>query len=144
MRFLVLIKADAATEAGVLPDETMIAAMTRYNEKLANAGVLLAAEGLYPSARGARVTYSDDKPRVTGGPFTEANGLIAGYWLWQCASLDEAIAWVERGPFGGPVEIEIRELFKAAGFGATLSPELRQRSARVTAKMTMNAERKAA
>ena len=137
MRFMLLIKADQNTEAGVLPSEEMLAAMTRYNEELARAGVLLAGEGLQPSSKGARVKFSGDKRTVTDGPFTEAKELIAGFWLIQAKSKEEAIEWVKRcpNPLEGEAEIEIRQVFEAEDFGPEFTPELREAEERVRAQV---------
>ena len=139
MRVMVLMPADKNSEAGVLPDEKLIAGMVKYNEDLVKAGVMLAGEGLQPSSKGARVRFSSGKRTVIDGPFTETNELIAGYWLWQVKSLDEAIEWVKRLPdyleregwtppedYEGDFEIEIRPVFETAEFAAELSPELRE------------------
>src|ERR671924_1464326 len=116
MRFMVLVKATEASEAGVLPDETLLTEMSQYNEELANAGVLLAGEGLHPSSKGARVRFSGEKRTVIDGPFPETKELIAGFWLWQCKSLEEAVEWLKRAPFED-TEVEIRQVFEAADFG---------------------------
>ena len=136
MRFLILLKADQTTEAGVLPDETLLAEMGRYNEEMANAGVLLAAEGLQPSSKGARVRFSDGVRTVIDGPFTEANELIAGFWMIQVKSKEEAIEWVKRcpNPLGGEAEIEIRQVYEAEDFGAEFTPELREAEERLRAR----------
>ena len=128
MRFMVMIRADAQTEAGVLPSEELLTAMGRFNEELVKAGVMLAGEGLQPSAKGARVRFDGAKQTVIDGPFAETKELIAGYWLWQVDSLDEAIAWVKRcpNPTGVEAEIEIRQVFEAEDFGAEFTPELRE------------------
>ena len=137
MRFMILLKADQNTEAGVLPSEEMLAAMTKYNEELARAGVLLAGEGLHPSSKGARVKFSGDKRTVTDGPFTEAKELIAGFWLIQVKSKEEAIEWVKRcpNPLEGEAEIEIRQVFEAEDFGPEFTPELREAEERVRAQV---------
>jgi hypothetical protein len=133
MRFMILVKADKNTEAGVLPDEKLLTEMGKYNEELVKAGVLLAAEGLQPSSKGARVQFSGEKRTVTDGPFTEAKELIAGFWLWQVKSKEEAIEWVKRcpNPTGTEAEIEIRQVFEAEDFGAELTPELREAEERM-------------
>ena len=137
MRFMILLKADQNTEAGVLPTEAMLAAMTKYNEELARAGVLLAGEGLHPSSKGARVKFSGDKRTVTDGPFTEAKELIAGFWLIQVKSKEEAIEWVKRcpNPLEGEAEIEIRQVFEAEDFGPEFTPELREAEERLRAQV---------
>ena len=137
MRFMILVKADKNSEAGVLPDEKLLTEMGKFNEELAKAGVLLAAEGLQPSSKGARVKFSGDKRTVTDGPFTEAKELIAGFWLWQVKSKEEAIEWVKRCPNpmpGTESEIEIRQVFEAEDFGAEFTPELRKQEERVRAQ----------
>ncbi|HYZ33361.1 MAG TPA: YciI family protein, partial [Crenalkalicoccus sp.] len=135
MRFMLLLKADATTEAGALPSEELLAAMGRYNEELAKAGVLLAGEGLQPSAKGARVHFSGTGRSVTRGPFPVSDGLIAGFWMFQVASLEEAIAWAKRcpNPLKGDAEIEIRQVFEAEDFGEALTPELRLQEERLRA-----------
>jgi len=137
MRFMVLVKADANTEAGVLPDEKLLAEMGKFNEELAKAGVLLAGEGLHPSSKGARVRFSGATRTVTDGPFPEAKELIAGFWLWQVASKEEAIEWVKRcpNPTGTDSEIEIRQVFEADDFGPALTPELREAEERLRAQV---------
>jgi hypothetical protein len=134
MRFMVIVKATPNSEAGKMPSEELLAAMGRFNEELANAGVLLAAEGLQPSARGTRVTFASGKRTVTDGPFAETKELVAGFWLWQCKSKEEAIAWVKRCPDPMPGEesvIEIRQVFELDDFGAAFTPELRAQEARL-------------
>jgi len=133
MRFMILVKADPASEAGVLPDEKILTEMGRYNEELAKAGVLLAGEGLHPSSKGARVRFSGAKRTVIDGPFTEAKELIAGFWIIEVKSKDEAIEWVKRcpNPFDGESEIEIRQVFEAADFGDAFTPELREAEERL-------------
>ncbi|MGH8868369.1 MAG: YciI family protein [Actinomycetes bacterium] len=130
MRFMVMVKADADTEAGVLPSEELLTAMSRYNEELAKAGVLLAGEGLHPSSKGARVRFSGDKRTVVDGPFTETKELVAGFWLLDVRSRDEAIEWVKRcpNPLEGESEIEIRQVFEADDFGEAYTPEARERN----------------
>jgi hypothetical protein len=130
MRVMVLVKADKNSEAGVLPDEKLLTEMTEFNEELAKAGVMLAGEGLQPSSKGARVRFAGGKKTVIDGPFTEAKELVAGFWLWQVKSLDEAIEWLKRAPFEG-TEVEIRPVFEAADFGDALTPELREREERL-------------
>jgi hypothetical protein len=137
MRFMILIKADKNTEAGVMPDEKLLTAMGKFNEELVKAGVLLAGEGLHPSSRGARVRFSGDKRTVIDGPFAETKELIAGFWLWQVKSKEEAIEWVKRcpNPTGSEAEIEIRQVFEAEDFGAEFTPELREQEERLRAEM---------
>ena len=129
MRFVVFLKADETTEAGVLPSEEIIAAMTKYNEELVKAGVMLAGEGLGPSSRGARVKFEGGKKTVTDGPFTESKELVAGFWILQCKSLDEAIEWVKRSPLDGGAEVEIRQIFEAEDLGEGFTPELQAKEA---------------
>jgi hypothetical protein len=129
MRFMVIVKASKDSEAGVLPSAELLDAMGKFNDELAKAGVLLAGEGLHPSSKGARVTFSGEKRTVTDGPFPETKELIAGYWLWQLNSMEEAIEWVKRCPNPMPDtegEIEIRQVFEAADFGPAMTPELRE------------------
>jgi hypothetical protein len=137
MRFMVIVKANKDTEAGVLPSEELLTAMGNYNEELVKAGVMLAGEGLQPSSKGARVEFSGSKRTVIDGPFTEAKELIAGFWLWQCRSLDEAIEWAKRcpNPTGEESELEIRQVFEAADFGAEFTPELREQEERLRAQV---------
>ena len=133
MRFMILLKADKTTEAGALPDEKILTAMSHYNEELVKAGVMLAGEGLQPSSKGARVTFSGTKRTVTDGPFPDAKGLIAGFWMIKVKSKEEAIEWVKRcpNPFQGEAEIEIRQVFEAEDFGAEFTPELREAEERM-------------
>ena len=137
MRFMVIVKADANSEAGVMPDEKLLTDMGKFNEELVNAGIMLAGEGLHPSSRGARVKFSGSKRIVTDGPFAETKELIAGFWIWQVKSLEEAIEWVKRVPNpmpGTESEIEIRQVFEAEDFGDALTPELREQDARLRAQ----------
>jgi hypothetical protein len=133
MRFMVMIKSNEDTEAGVMPSQELRTAMGQYNEELVNAGVMLAGEGLQPSSKGARVKFSGDKRTVIDGPFTEAKELIAGFWLIQAKSREEAIEWVKRcpNPTGGESEIEVRQVFEADDFGDALTPELREAEERL-------------
>jgi hypothetical protein len=134
---MILVKATKNSEAGVLPDEKLLTEMGKYNEELAKAGVLLAGEGLQPSSKGARVRFSGDKRTVIDGPFAETKELIAGYWLWQVKSKEEAIEWVKRCPNpmpGEESEIEIRQVFEADDFGAEFTPELREQEERLRAQ----------
>jgi hypothetical protein len=137
MKFMILIKADKNTEAGVMPDEKLLTEMGKYNEELVKAGVLLAGEGLHPSSKGARVRFSGEKRTVIDGPFTETKELIAGFWLWQVKSKEEAIEWVKRcpNPTGMEAEIEIRQVFDAEDFGAEFTPELRAQEERLRAEV---------
>ncbi|HEY0394447.1 MAG TPA: YciI family protein [Candidatus Elarobacter sp.] len=141
MRFMVIVKATEASEAGVLPSEEMLTAMGRYNEELVKAGVMLAGEGLQPSSKGARVKFSGSTRTVTDGPFTETKELIAGYWLFQVKSREEAIEWVKRcpNPFDGESEIEIRQVFESDDFGEAFTPELREQEDRLRAQASAQA-----
>jgi hypothetical protein len=138
MRFMVIVKANADTEAGVMPTESLLAEMGKYNEELAQAGVMLNGDGLHPSSKGARVAFTSGKPVVTDGPFAETKELIAGFWIWQAASKDDAIAWAKRCPMQEGAELEIRQLFEADDFGAEYTPELRERDARLRAQLESN------
>lgn len=140
MRFMVIVKATADSEAGVMPSEELLTAMGRYNEELVKAGVMQAGEGLHPSSRGVRVVFSGDQRSVIDGPFAETKELIAGFWLWEVASLAECIEWVKRcpNPMPGDSEIEIRQIFSAEDFGAEFTPELREQEERLRAQMSKN------
>ena len=141
MRFMVIVKASAESEAGVLPSQELLAAMGKYNEELVKAGVMLAGEGLHPSAKGVRVAFSGSQRKVINGPFAETKELLAGFWLWQVRSLDEAIEWVKRVPNpdeGVEAEIEIRPVFEADDFGDSLTPELREKEAKLRAQVEAN------
>ncbi len=140
MRFMVIVKANKDSEAGVLPSQELLAAMGKFNEELAKAGVLLAADGLHASSKGARVRFSGDKRTVIDGPFAETKELIAGYWLWQCKSKQEAIDWLKRAPFQDG-EVEIRQVFEAEDFGPQLTPELREQEERQRARAARNAKK---
>jgi hypothetical protein len=133
MRFMVIVKATKDSEAGVLPSQELITAMGKYNEELVKAGIMLAGDGLHPSSKGARVRFSGPKRTVIDGPFTETKELIAGYWLWQVKSLEEAIEWVKRcpNPHCEDSDIEIRQVFEAEDFGPALAPELKQQEQRL-------------
>ena len=137
MRFMVLVKADRNTEAGVMPSETLLAEMGKFNEELVKAGVMLAGEGLAPSAKGARVYFSGEKRTVSDGPFTETKELIAGFWIWKCKDLQEAIAWAKRcpNPTSEESQLEIRQVFEAEDFGAEFTPELREQEERLRAQI---------
>lgn len=144
MRFMVIVKANNESEAGVLPDEKLLADMGRYNEELVKAGVLLAAEGLQPSSKGVRVKFSGNQRTVTDGPFAETKELIAGFWLFQVKSMDEAIEWVKRSPNPfpkGESVVEIRRVFEADDFGPEFTPELRAQEERVGKQMAANARK---
>jgi hypothetical protein len=137
MRVMVIVKASQDSEAGVMPTQEQLEAMGRYNEELVNAGIMLAGEGLHPSSRGARIVFSGDQRTVVDGPFTEAKELIAGFWLWQVRSMDEAIEWARRcpNPTGEQSELEIRQVFEAEDFGEALTPELREQEDRMRAQV---------
>jgi hypothetical protein len=137
MRFIVMVKATKDSEAGVMPSEELLTAMMKYNEELVKAGIMLAGEGLHPSSKGARVRFSGDKRMVIDGPFAETKELVAGFWLWQCKSKEEAIAWLKRCPNpmpGQEAEIEIRQIFAPEDFGAAMTPELREQEDRLRAQ----------
>ena len=142
MRFMIMIKADADSEAGVMPGEQLLAEMGRFNEELVKAGVMEAGEGLHPSSKGARVRFSGQERRVIDGPFAESKELIAGFWLWKCASLQEAIEWVKRcpNPMAGESEVEIRQVFEADDFGEAFTPELREQEERLRAQLAGQAK----
>ena len=137
MRFMILVKADANSEAGVLPDEKLLSEMGKYNEELVKAGIMLAGEGLQPSSKGARVRFSGKNRTVIDGPFSETKELVAGFWLWKVKSKEEAIEWVKRcpNPHVGDSEIEIRQVFESEDFGAELTPELRAQEERLRAQI---------
>jgi len=137
MRFMIIVKATKDSEAGIMPSEQLLTEMGKFNEELVKAGVMLAGEGLHPSAKGARVKFSGSKRTVIDGPFAETKELIAGFWLWQVKSLQEAIEWVKRcpNPMPGESEIEIRQVFEAQDFGAELTPELREQEERLRAQI---------
>ncbi|WP_433928580.1 YciI family protein [Sorangium cellulosum] len=136
MRFMILIKATKDSEAGVMPGEQLLIEMGKFNEELVKAGIMVAGDGLHPSAKGARVRFSGDKRTVIDGPFTETKELIAGYWIWEVKSKEEAIAWVKRcpNPMLEESEIEIRQVFTAEDFGPALTPELREQEERLRAQ----------
>ena len=143
MRFMVMIRADKNTEAGVMPDEKMLTDMGNFNEELVKAGIMLAGEGLQPSSKGVRVKFSGRARTVTDGPFAETKELIAGFWLWKCKSKEEAIEWVKRCPDPMPGEdavLEIRQVFEADDFGAEFTPELREQEERQRAKIAESAK----
>jgi hypothetical protein len=140
MRFMIIVKASKESEAGDLPTQELLTEMGKYNEDLAKAGVLLAADGLHPSSRGARVRFSGKERTVIDGPFAETKELIAGYWIWKVKSKEEAIEWLKRAPFGGGVEVEMRQIFEQDDFSAQLTSELREQEHRV-GKMAQNNKR---
>ena len=141
MRFMVIVKADKNSEAGVMPNQQVLAAMGKYNEELVNAGIMLAGEGLHPTSKGARVRFSGTSRTVIDGPFAESKELIAGFWIWKVASREEAIEWLKRAPFDGGTEIELRQIFEAEDFGAEFTPELREQEERLRAKAAEQAAR---
>jgi hypothetical protein len=144
MRVMVMVKATRESEAGVMPSEQLLAAMGRYNEELVKAGVMLAGEGLHPSSKGRRVRFSGSTRTVVDGPFTETKELVAGYWLWQVKSVDEAVEWVKRcpNPMPGESEIEIRPVFEAEDFGAEFTPELRAQEERLRQQAAQSAAKR--
>jgi hypothetical protein len=131
MRVMVIVKANKESEAGVLPKKELLARMGKFNEELVKAGVMLAGQGLQASSKGKRVKFLEAKRTVTDGPFTESKELIAGFWLWQVRSMEEAVEWLKRAPFAVGEEVEIRRVFEAEDFGADLAPELREQEARL-------------
>ena len=140
MRVMVMVKATEDSEAGVMPDQKLLTDMGNFNEELVKAGIMLAGEGLHPSSKGKRVKFSGDKRTVVDGPFTETKELVAGYWLWQVRSMDEALEWVKRcpNPMEGDSEIEIRQVFEAEDFGDEFTPELREQEERLRAESAKN------
>lgn len=134
MRFMVIVKASKDSEAGVMPSTELLTAMGKFNEELVTAGVMQAGEGLHPSSKGARVKYPGGQPTVSRGPFELTGDLVAGFWLIQTKSLDEAVDWMRRAPFDGGAEIEIRQVFAAEDFGEALTPELREQEERLRAQ----------
>jgi hypothetical protein len=134
MRVMVFVKASKESEAGVMPSRELLTAMGKFNEELVKAGVLLAADGLHASSKGKRVKFSGQQHTMTDGPFAETKELIAGYWLWQVKSIEEAVEWLKRAPFDGGTEVEIRPVFEAADFGAQLTPELKAQEAKLRAQ----------
>lgn len=131
MRFMVLVPGGPESEAGEMPSTELLEAMTKYNEELVKAGVMLAGEGLTPTSQGAKVRFEGGERTVTDGPFTEAKEIVAGYWIWQCASREEAIEWLKRAPFDGGTEIELRPIFELDDFDEHLTPELREANERL-------------
>lgn len=136
MRFMIIVKATQDSEAGIMPSEELLTAMGAYNEQLVKAGIMLAGDGLHPSSKGARVRFSGPKRAVIDGPFAETKELIAGFWIWQCKSMEEAVEWVKRcpNPMPGDSEIEIRRIFEAEDFGEAFTPELREQEERIRAE----------
>jgi hypothetical protein len=135
MRFMVIVKADRNSEAGVMPSTELLTAMGKFNEEMVKAGVMVAGEGLHPTSKGARIKYSGKQRTVTDGPFAVTGDLVAGFWLIQVKSRDEAIEWMKRAPFDGGAEIEIRQVFDAEDFGEALTPELREQEDRLRAQV---------
>lgn len=138
MRFMVIVKANAESEAGEMPTKEMLTRMGNYNEELVKAGVMQAGEGLHPSVKGARVKFSGGKTTVTEGPFAETKELVAGFWIWNVKSKEEAIEWLKRAPFEDGAELEIRQIFEAADFGDEFTPELREQEERLRAQVAGN------
>ena len=142
MRFMIIVKASKESEAGEMPSTELLAAMGNYNEELVKAGVMLAGDGLHPTSKGVRVRFDGKKRTVIDGPFAETKELIAGFWIWQVKSRDEAIEWLKRAPFDGGTEIEVRQVFEAEDFGEEFTPELREQEARLMAEAAKNREKK--
>jgi hypothetical protein len=139
MRVMVIVKADKDSEAGVMPSQEMLTKMGAFNEELVKAGVMLAGDGLHPSSKGKRIRFSGPRPTVIDGPFAETKELVAGFWLWQVKSIDEAVEWLRRAPFEGG-EVEIRPLFEMEDFGAEFTPELREQEDRIRELAAENAQ----
>jgi hypothetical protein len=135
MRVMVIVKASPESEAGQMPSQELLEQMGKYNEELVRAGIMLAADGLHPSSKGKRVRFSGRQRTVRDGPFAETKELIAGFWIWQVRSMDEALEWLKRAPFDGGTEIEVRPVFEAEDFGKELTPELREREERLRAEL---------
>jgi hypothetical protein len=131
MRCMVVVKASKDSEAGILPSTELLTNMGKFNEELVKAGVMLTGEGLQPSSKGKRITFTGAKPTITDGPFTETKELVAGYWLWRVRNIEEAVEWLKRSPFGPGAEVEIRPVFEAEDFGSNLTPELKERDERL-------------
>jgi len=138
MRVMVIVKSSKESEAGVMPSEQLLRDMGNFNEELVKAGVMLAGEGLHPSSKGVRVKFLGDKTLVTDGPFAETRELVAGFWLWQVKSMEEALDWIKRSPFEEEAEIEIRPVFEAEDFGSEFTPELREQEERLRAQIASN------
>jgi hypothetical protein len=138
MKFMVIVKADKDSEAGVMPSKELLTQMGNYNEELVKAGVMLEGEGLHPTSKGVRVRFDGSKRTVIEGPFSESKDLIAGYWLWQVRSKQEAIEWLKRAPFDGGAEVELRQVFEAEDFGAEFTPELRAQEERLRQQAEAN------
>jgi hypothetical protein len=135
---MVIVPASTESEAGVLPSREILTEMTKFNEQLVKAGVMLAGEGLHPTSKGKRIKFNAGQRTILDGPFTESKELIAGFWLWQVRSMDEAVEWLKRAPFGGGVEIEIRPIFETEDFAAELTPELREKEQRLREQISKN------
>ena len=138
MRVMVFVPGDQNSEAGKMPSQELISKMMKFNEELVKAGVMLAADGLTPTSKAKRVRFSGSQRTVIDGPFAESKELVAGYWIWQVRSMDEAVEWLKRAPFGGGAEVEIRPVFEAEDFGAEFTPELREQEDRVRARAEQN------
>ena len=138
MRFMIIVKASKDSEAGVMPSEQLLTDMGKFNEELVKAGVMLAGEGLQPTSKGAKVRFDGGSRTVIDGPFTEAKEIVAGYWVWECGSREEAVEWLKRAPFDGGVEIELRQIFEADDFGEELTPELREANERLRERTANN------
>ncbi len=136
MRCMVIVKASKDSEAGILPSTELLTNMGKFNEELVKAGVMLAGEGLQPSSKGKRITFTGSKPTITDGPFAETKELIAGFWLWQVRSMEEAVEWLKRSPFGPGDEVEIRPVFEAEDFGPQMTPELKKQEDRLREQMS--------
>ena len=136
MRCMVIVKASKDSEAGILPSTELLTNMGKFNEELVKAGVMLAGEGLQPSSKGKRITFTGAKPTITDGPFAETKELIAGFWLWQVRSIEEAVEWLKRSPFGPGDEVEIRPVFEAEDFGPQMTPELKEQEERLRDKIS--------
>jgi hypothetical protein len=143
MKFMVMVKATKESEAGVMPDEKLLVAMGKYNEELVKAGIMLAGEGLHPSSKGARVRFDGPKRTVIDGPFAETKELVAGFWIWQCKSKEEAIEWLKRcpNPMPGVSDIELRQIFAPEDFGPALTPEVKAQEERIAAAARKNAKK---
>jgi hypothetical protein len=137
---MVIVKANEDSEAGVMPSEELLEKMTAYNEELVSAGVMVAGEGLHPSSKGVRIRFSGDQRTVIDGPFAETKELIAGFWLWQCDSMEDAIRWLKRAPFDDGTELELRPVFEADDFGDALTPELREKEERMREKLASRSD----
>ena len=136
MRCMVVVKANKDSEAGILPSTELLTNMGKFNEELVKAGVMLAGEGLQPSSKGKRITFTGAKPTITDGPFAETKELIAGFWLWQVRSMEEAVEWLKRSPFGPGAEVEIRPVFEAEDFGPQMTPELKEQEERLRTQIS--------